>query len=240
MMKKTTTSMPIHAPAFPDPFVPYESPDYVSLYAVVEVDEAEVKRMLSLTAFDYVSNQAVISITDFSHCNKVPYMDCAIVIPVQFEGKYGGYYIYEYENNDAAIAAGRELWGYPKKYASIELNETDGVYTGTAKKDGEVFLELVASKGTKEIEVPKITPHLNIRTILDPMGGKPMRQIIERDTSPDFVLKDEFPVDIQLNIKSTQFEPLENLEPKVLGGGIIKGDFYATEENGWGKIISQS
>src|SRR5699024_11298573 len=119
VLKKTTTSMPIHSPAFPDPFVPYESPDYVSLYAIVEIDEHEVKRILAPTEFDYVNNYAVISITDFSNCNKIPYMDCAIVIPVQFEGKYGGYYIYEYENNDAAIAAGRELWGYPKKYADI-------------------------------------------------------------------------------------------------------------------------
>lgn len=241
-MKEQSTSMPIHAPAFPDPFVPYECPDYVSLYAVVEMDEAEVRRILSYTDFEYVSNQAVISITDFSNCNKIPYMDSAIVIPIKYGNKYGGYYIYEYENNDAAIAAGRELWGYPKKYADISLIEKDGIYSGEVKKDGKVFLEIKSthSNDIAEMEEPQVTPHLNIRTILHPGGDDPIRQIIERDTSPDFVLKEKFNVNVELKMTSTQFEPLDQLKPlKILCGGVVKGDFYATKKNGWGKVISE-
>ncbi|MDQ0269590.1 acetoacetate decarboxylase family protein [Cytobacillus purgationiresistens] len=242
-MIKKSTSMPVHAPSFPDPFVPYESPDYVSLYAVVEVNEEELRRILSFTEFEYVSNQAVISVTDFSNCDKLSYMDCAIVVPIKYGDKYGGYYIYEYENNDAAISAGRELWGYPKKYADITLTEENGVYSGKVKKDEKVFLELtsISSEEAVKVEEPKITPHLNIRMIPNPGGGPSVRQIIERDTSPDFKLKDKLHFDVQLDIQSTKFEPLELLKPlKILGGGVVKGDFYATEENGWGKIISKS
>ncbi|MFJ5768937.1 acetoacetate decarboxylase family protein [Psychrobacillus sp. NPDC093180] len=241
-MSVKSYNTPAHAPMFPDPFVPYESKDYVSLYAVVELNEEEVRRILSFTPYEYVSNKAVISITDYSKCNKVSYMDAAIVIPVTFEGKSGGYYIYEYENNDAAIAAGRELWGYPKKYAKITLTEKNDLFRGKVEKDGKVFLELIGEKTADLpiLEEPKTTPHLLIKTIPHPGGEPSTKQIIERDTNPDFVLKEKFAVATQVNIQSTEREPLELLKPmKILGGGVIKGDFYATEENGWGKIIAE-
>ncbi|MEK5036579.1 acetoacetate decarboxylase family protein [Sporosarcina sp. FSL K6-3457] len=240
-MTNKSYNTPAHAPMFPDPFVPYESPDYVSLYAVTKVNEEEVRRILSFTPFEYVSNEAVISITDFSKCNKIAYMDAAVVIPVKYGDKYGGYYIYEYENNDAAIAAGRELWGYPKKYAKISLKEENGVFYGKVEKGGKVFLEITGEKSEEDfipLVEPKTTPHLLMKTIPNPSGGSSVRQIIERDTSPDFKLKEKLQVSVNVKIQSTEREPLDLLQPvKILGGGVIKGDFYATEENGWGKII---
>ena len=233
---------PAHAPMFPDPFVPYESPDYVSIYAVTEVNEEEVRRNFSFTPFEYVSNQAMISITDFSKCNKVSYMDAAIVVPVKYGDQYGGYYIYEYENNDAAIAAGRELWGYPKKYAKITLTEKNGVFHGEVEKNGKVFWEMTGEKseGLPPLTEPKTTPHLLMKTIPHPSGEESTRQIIERDTSPDFKLKEKLQVDVKVKIQSTEREPLNLLNPmNIGGGGVIKGDFYATEENGWGKIIAE-
>ncbi|MFJ7727709.1 acetoacetate decarboxylase family protein [Neobacillus sp. NPDC097160] len=239
-MRSNANNVPVHAPLFPDPFVPYQCKDYVSLFAVAEASEEEIKRILSYTPFEYIENKIVLSISDFSKTDKLSYMDCAIVVPVKYGDKYGGYYIYEYENNDAAIAAGRDLWGYPKKYAEIILKEQDGEIYGYAKKDGEVFLELKAdtSKAIGKISEPKITPHFNIRTIPKTTGGIYFQEIIERDTSPDFVLHNKtfLHVDVQINGAFTQ--PLNQLGPiTVLGGGVIKGDFYATEKNGWGKVL---
>src|SRR5690625_1024524 len=241
-MSKGANNVPIHAPLFPDPFVPYECKNYISLFAIVEANEAEIKRIISYTPFEYVSNKVVISITDFSNTDKVSFMDCAFVIPVKYEQGNGGYYFYEYENNDAAIAAGRDLWGYPKKYANISLTEENGIIHGIAKKNGEPFLEMKA--GSNEIMESKVTepittPHFNIRTIPKPNGEIFLQEIIERDTSPDFVLHEKTfnDVSIKINPKSIA-DPLELLEPiKILGGGIVRGDFYATEENGWGKVI---
>jgi acetoacetate decarboxylase len=241
-MSNESYNTPAHAPMFPDPFVPYESPDYVSLYAVAEVNEEEVRRILAFTPYEYVSNKVVISITDFSKCNKVPYMDAAIVVPVKYGDIYGGYYIYEYENNDAAIAAGRELWGYPKKYAKISLTEENNILTGKVEKNGNVFLQITGEKaeGLPGVEEPKTTPHLLMKTIPHPSGKPSTRQIIERDTTSDFVLKEKRKVDVTLTVQSTEREPLELLKPlKILGGGLVKGDFYATEENGWGKILTE-
>ncbi|ASN04281.1 acetoacetate decarboxylase family protein [Virgibacillus necropolis] len=239
-MKRNAYNVPVHAPLFPDPFVPYECKDYVSLFAVVEANKEEVKQILSYTPFEYVNNKMVISISDFSNTDKISYMDCAMVVPVKYGEKYGGYYIYEYENNDAAIAAGRDLWGYPKKYAEITLAEKNGKIYGAAKKNGKVLLEMSSTLSEKipKIDEPKTTPHFNIRTIPKPAGGILLQEIIERDTSPDFQLHEKAFTNIHLKMNSTATESLSLLEPlKVLGGGVIKGDFYATNENGWGKVL---
>ncbi|MFC4557909.1 acetoacetate decarboxylase family protein [Virgibacillus kekensis] len=241
MNSNTGYNVPVHAPLFPDPFVPYTCKNYVSLFVIAEVRKDELKRILSFTPFEYVDNQMVISVSDFSNTDKVSYMDCAMVIPVKYKDKYGGYYIYEYENKDAAIAAGRDLWGYPKKYAEITLNQSNGEYRGIARKDGKVIVDIKTNirDKTDSINEPVTTPHLNIRTTPRPSGGIQMQEVIERDTSPDFVLHDKFythNAELQINASST--DPLNLLKPlNIIGGGVVKGDFYATEENGWGRLL---
>jgi acetoacetate decarboxylase len=239
-VRSNANNVPVHAPLFPDPFVPYKCKNYASLFAVAEAKEEEIKRILSFTPFEYVDNKVVISISDFNNTDKLSYMDCAIVVTVKYGDKYGGYYIYEYENNDAAIAAGRDLWGYPKKYAEIALKEQDGKIYGYAKKNGDVFLEIKAdlSDTIKKVNEPKTTPHLNIRTIPKANGGIHFQEIIERDTSPDFLLHNKTFLHVETKMGDTLTEPLSQLGPlKIIGGGLVKGDFYATEANGWGKVI---
>ena len=49
------------------------------------------------------------------------YTESGQVIPVSFRGQKGGYVHSMYLNDHAPIAAGRELWGFPKKLAYPEL-----------------------------------------------------------------------------------------------------------------------
>src|SRR6185503_5713737 len=47
-------------------------------------------------------------------------------IPVAYRGERGGYVHAMYLDDEAPIAGGRELWGFPKKLASPKLSvETD-------------------------------------------------------------------------------------------------------------------
>jgi acetoacetate decarboxylase len=45
------------------------------------------------------------------------YTESGQVIPVTYEGVHGGYVHSMYLNDDAPIAGGREIWGFPKKLA---------------------------------------------------------------------------------------------------------------------------
>jgi acetoacetate decarboxylase len=54
------------------------------------------------------------------------YTESGQVIPVRFQGKDGAYVHAMYLDDEAPIAGGRELWGFPKKLASPKVSvETD-------------------------------------------------------------------------------------------------------------------
>ena len=188
---KPGNNMPVQASLVPHPFMPYHCPGNRSVYAVCRGDEGALRSLLEPTPFDYVEDRFVVSVTDFSNCDKVPFFDAAIVMPVRFGDLTGGHYVFEYEDDDRAIAAGRELWGYPKKQASISLDRKGDLVCGSASRHGTTILEieLPLEFAVKALEKPDILPHLNLRTIPAPDGpGTTLRQVIARDTTPDFVL----------------------------------------------------
>ena len=54
------------------------------------------------------------------------YTESGQVIPVTFQGKPGGYVHSMFLDDEAPIAAGREIWGFPKKLANVSFKvETD-------------------------------------------------------------------------------------------------------------------
>ncbi len=59
------------------------------------------------------------------------YMESGQVIPVEFEGRKGGYVHAMYLNDDSPIAGGREIWGFPKKLAEPSLTIEKDTLLGT-------------------------------------------------------------------------------------------------------------
>jgi acetoacetate decarboxylase len=59
------------------------------------------------------------------------YTESGQVIPVRFKGQAGAYVHAMYPDDDAPIAGGRELWGFPKKYAAPKLLVEKDVLVGT-------------------------------------------------------------------------------------------------------------
>ena len=59
------------------------------------------------------------------------YTETGQVIPVRFQGRKGGYCNCMFLNDEAPIAGGRELWGFPKKLASPSLKTDVDTIVGT-------------------------------------------------------------------------------------------------------------
>jgi acetoacetate decarboxylase len=59
------------------------------------------------------------------------YTESGQVIPVTFRGVAGGYVHSMYLNDDAPIAGGREIWGFPKKLAEPKLRAQKDTLVGT-------------------------------------------------------------------------------------------------------------
>src|SRR5207245_8652487 len=59
------------------------------------------------------------------------YTETGQVIPVSFRGRKGGYSHCMFLNDEAPIAGGRELWGFPKKLAAPTLTVEKDTLLGT-------------------------------------------------------------------------------------------------------------
>ena len=59
------------------------------------------------------------------------YTESGQVIPVSFRGRKGGYSHCMFLNDDAPIAGGRELWGFPKKLAAADAATEIDTLVGT-------------------------------------------------------------------------------------------------------------
>jgi acetoacetate decarboxylase len=80
------------------------------------------------------------------------YTETGQVIPVSFRGELGGYVHAMYLDDEAPIAGGRELWGFPKKLASPELRVEKDTLMGVLRY-GPVPVA-VATMGFKHRALP--------------------------------------------------------------------------------------
>lgn len=232
-------NMPLQAPLIPDPFVPYECPGNRSLHAICQGDPAILGQYLENTPFTLAGDRFLVYVSDFTNCRKAPFMDAGIVIPVRFGDREGGYFLFEYEDNDAAIAAGRDLWGYPKKFGTIELIERTGGAMASVVRHGVPLITIDCTFDGTQAEPLKTTPHLNIHIQPAPDGKILNKRVIARDTSPDFQMTSCRWGSAAVSLGALATDPLSPLGPvRVLAANYVIGDFFATEQNGWGKTIA--
>jgi acetoacetate decarboxylase len=80
------------------------------------------------------------------------YTECGQVIPVTLKGERGAYVHSMYLDDEAPIAGGREIWGFPKKLANPKLAHENEVLVGTLHY-GSVLCA-VATMGYKHTILP--------------------------------------------------------------------------------------
>src|SRR3546814_1788198 len=65
------------------------------------------------------------------------YTETGQVIPVRYRGEAGGYVHSMYLDDEAPIAGGREIWGFPKKLAAPPIVHESDVIRGTLHSRSE-------------------------------------------------------------------------------------------------------
>ena len=117
-------AMPLTSPAFPPG--PYRFVDREFLVVTYRTDPDALRAVLPepLQFTDAIVKYEFIRMPDSTGFGS--YTESGQVIPVTFEGRAGGYVHAMYLDDEAPIAGGRELWGFPKKLAATALRvETD-------------------------------------------------------------------------------------------------------------------
>jgi acetoacetate decarboxylase len=123
-VRRNAFAMPLTSPAFPPG--PYRFKNREFLIVTYRTDPAALRAVVPepLQITDPIVKYEFIRMPDSTGFGD--YTESGQVIPVTFDGVAGGYVHSMYLNDEAPIAGGRELWGFPKKLASPKVAvETD-------------------------------------------------------------------------------------------------------------------
>lgn len=235
---------PVQAPLYGDPLIPYTCRGSRTLTVWAEADEALIRKYLAATPFEYVTNVFQVYIGDDTNMDfggrQTPFYDSAVMVPIKYKGVYYGYMLYEYENEDYAIWAGRENWGHPKKYAQMDL--VDGVDTvvATASKHGREFIRLEIDRhscdGTMKEPEFVLAPHVNLRTI--PRCDRPgiyLQQLMSRNPSTEGVTYEYIVGSGSMTLRFDGRNPLDELaSSKIICASYCRTYFEASAEHGHG------
>ena len=171
-VRERAFAMPLTQPAYPPG--PYRFYDREFLIITYRTDREKIRELVpeplevvsDLVKFEFIRMPNSTGFGDYTEAGQV--------IPVRFNGQTGNYTLCMFLNDHPPIAAGRELWGFPKKLAGPTLRtETDTlvgtldygpvrVATGTM---GYKHKEADAVATSQELAAPnfllKIIPHVD-------------------------------------------------------------------------------
>lgn len=127
-LKKSAFSMPLSSPSYPRG--PYRFINREFFTVTYETDMDKLKQVVPeplevtdpLVKFEFIRMPDSTGFGDYTESGQV--------IPVIYKGKKGLYSHAMYLNDEAPIAAGREIWGFPKKLANPSLRVAQETLVG--------------------------------------------------------------------------------------------------------------
>ncbi len=123
-IRRRAFAMPLTSPAYPPG--PYRFVDREFLLVTYRTDPEALRAVVPepLEIAEPIVKYEFIRMPDSTGFGD--YTESGQVIPVRFQGQAGAYVHSMYLDDEAPIAGGRELWGFPKKLAAPRLRvETD-------------------------------------------------------------------------------------------------------------------
>lgn len=130
-------STPIASPSFPAG--PYRFVNREFLAITYETDPEALRRQLP-EPLEMLDRPRVvyewIKMPDSSGFGD--YTETGVVIPCRYKGEEASFVAQMYLDDEAPIAAGREIWGFPKKYAHPKLELVKDTLTGTLHYAGQL------------------------------------------------------------------------------------------------------
>ncbi len=126
---KTATAMPLTNPSFPPGPYRFYNREYVIITYRTDMDALRAVVPEPLEVTDAIVKYEFIRMPDSTGFGD--YTESGQVIPVTFDGEKGSYVHSMYLDDEAPIAGGREIWGFPKKYANPKIVHENEVLVGT-------------------------------------------------------------------------------------------------------------
>lgn len=126
---QTAFAMPLTSPSFPRGPYRFVNREYMIITYRTDPDALRAVVPEPLEVAGAVVKYEFIRMPDSTGFGD--YSESGQVIPVRFQGQTGGYVHSMYLNDEAPIAGGREIWGFPKKMADPALRVEKDTLVGT-------------------------------------------------------------------------------------------------------------
>lgn len=177
-------SMPAAAPSYP--MLPFHFKQREYMIVVYESDKDAIRRMVPEPLIPDPSGQVFyewIRMPDSSGFGD--YTESGVVIPCSYKGEPCNFVAQMYLDDDPPIAAGREIWGFPKKWAHPKLEVFEDTLTGTLVYAGQtVAMGTMAYKHENLARDPAKTlaslrkTQVNLKLIPDVDGRPKIAQLV--------------------------------------------------------------
>jgi len=122
-------------------------------------------------------------------------------------------------DSDHALAAGREIWGYPKKFADMSVKKDGNKVVGVLRRKNIDVMKITIEEPKNPLSTFPNANTLTMKQILKPDGsGLEIQEIIATDFQVN-------PVDMNAGTATIEFgksdeDPLHLLEPKTVMQGL--------------------
>ena len=130
------SAMPASSPSYPLPPFRFINREYMTV--IYESDRDAIRAAVPEPLVPDPTNQV------FFECIRMPdssgfgdYTESGLVIPCHYEGTPCSFVAQMYLDDEAPIAGGREIWGFPKKLANPKLEVASDTLTATLDYAGQ-------------------------------------------------------------------------------------------------------
>lgn len=127
-------SLPQLSPLYMQP--PFEYRDAWSMMVSFRSDPRVVARYLPKPLVGVPEGTMFVTTSRFFTAGFGSYHEVLLGALAKYRGRLVNHCLYLILDNDIAIAAGREIWGFPKKLGRVALSDRDGVITGEVERGG--------------------------------------------------------------------------------------------------------
>ncbi|MHA1893604.1 MAG: acetoacetate decarboxylase family protein [Candidatus Helarchaeota archaeon] len=141
-------SIPWQCGLYPPPPIHYSR--MRAIVCMMKIDLETKKKFLppELEAVEFPFD--TLFITEYPDSDIGPYNENLILLYCKFEGNPGLFVMNIYVDTDEAMAAGREIWGYPKKMCDINLSPIqNNKIQGTLVRKGKKIIDIEVELGDK-------------------------------------------------------------------------------------------
>jgi acetoacetate decarboxylase len=142
------------------------------------------------------------------------YYEAFLVIPVSHEGAAGQYIPVLYLDEAAAITGGREIWGFSKFGAEIQIVEEGGQVNASVQEGGVTLIDVSVRPGDPVVPIPETpnVPLFNVKLIPSVEKGAPPDVLqLTATTLGDPVVTELRPGVGTLEFGSTPADPLGSI-----------------------------